>query len=163
LNVVLAFKEHTMQNRSQLVGYVLGPTEGEHLILHGGNIFIMADPSTGSNGLAMETQQVPAGVGIPIHRHFQMDEAFYVIGGSGTFILNDAPHSIGQGSSIFIPKNSWHGFQNPDRELLLLWVVAPPGLEAFFREVATRPGVPPVQRTKDQLNGIARKYATEFR
>ena len=27
-----------------------------------------------------------------------------------------------------------------DRELLLLWIVAPPGLEAFFREVATRPG-----------------------
>ena len=47
--------------------------------------------------------------------------------------------------------------------LLLLWIVAPPGLEAFFREVATRPGVPPVQRTKEQLNEIARKYATEFR
>ena len=152
-----------MDNQPQLVGYVVGPNEGEHLILRGGSIFIMANPSTGSNGLAMGTQQVPAGTGIPMHRHFQMDEAFYVIRGAGTFILNDAPHPIDQGSSIFIPKNAWHGFQNPDRELLLLWVVAPPGLEAFFREVATRPGVPPVQRTKDQLNGIARKYATEFR
>jgi quercetin dioxygenase-like cupin family protein len=152
-----------MHNRFQSVGCVLGPTEGEHLVLRGGNIFIVADPSTGSNDLAMGTQQVPAGVGIPIHRHFRMDEAFYVIGGTGTFILNDAPHSIEQGSSIFIPKNSWHGFQNPDRELLLLWVVSPPGLEAFFREIAARPDVPPVQRTKDQLNGIARKYETEFR
>jgi quercetin dioxygenase-like cupin family protein len=98
-----------------------------------------------------------------MHRHFQMDEAFYVIGGAGTFILNDAPHPIDQGSSIFIPKNARHGFQNPNCELLLLWVVAPPGLDAFFREIATRPGVPPVQRTKDQLNAIARKYATEFR
>jgi hypothetical protein len=73
------------------------------------------------------------------------------------------PLPIDRGSSIFIPKNAWHGFQNPDRELLLLWIVAPAGLEAFFREVATRPGVPPVQRTKEQLNAIARKYATEFR
>jgi len=144
-------------------GYALGPTEGEHLILRGGNIFIKADPTQGSTGLAMGTQQVLSGVGIPIHRHFQMDEAFYVIDGSGTFILNDKPHSIGSGSSIFIPRNAWHGFQNPDRELLPLWVVAPAGLEAFFREVATRPGVPPVQRTKEQLNEIARKYATEFR
>jgi quercetin dioxygenase-like cupin family protein len=144
-------------------GYVLGPSEGEHLIQRGGNIFIKADPARGSNGLAMGTQQVLVGVGIPIHRHFQMDEAFYVIDGGGTFILDDAPHSIDKGSSIFIPKNAWHGFQNPDRELLLLWIVAPPGLEAFFREVATRPGAPPVQRTKEQLNDIARKYATEFR
>jgi hypothetical protein len=44
-----------------------------------------------------------------------------------------------------------------------LWIVAPPGLEAFFREVAARPGVAPTPRTKAQLNEIARKYATEFR
>jgi hypothetical protein len=64
--------EHTMHSRSQLNGYMLGPTEGEHLVLRGGNIFIMAEPATGSNGLAMGTQQVPTGVGIPMHRHFQM-------------------------------------------------------------------------------------------
>jgi quercetin dioxygenase-like cupin family protein len=144
-------------------GYVLGPNEGERLIQRGGNIYIKADPTKGSNGLAMGTQQILAGVGIPIHRHFEMDEAFYVIEGGGTFILNDVPHPIDKGGSIFIPKNAWHGFQNTDRELVLLWIVAPPGLEVFFREVATRPGLPPVPRTKEQLNEIARKHATEFR
>jgi quercetin dioxygenase-like cupin family protein len=144
-------------------GYVLGPNEGEHLIQRGGNIFIKTDPTRGSKGLAMGTQQILVGVGIPVHRHFEMDEAFYVIEGSGTFLLNDTPHPIEKGGSIFIPKNAWHGFQNPDGELLLLWIVAPPGLEAFFREVATRPGGPPLQRSKEQLNEIARKYATEFR
>jgi len=144
-------------------GYVLGPSEGEHLIQRGGSIFIKADPTKGSNGLAMGTQQVLAGVGIPIHRHFEMDEAFYIVEGGGTFVIDDAPHPFDKGSSIFIPRNSWHGFQNPDRELLLLWIVASSGLEAFFREVATRPGVPPVQRSRQELNEIARKYATEFR
>lgn len=144
-------------------GYVLGPAEGEHLIQRGGNIFIKADPTKGSGSLAMGTQQILTGVGIPIHRHLQMDEAFYVIDGGGTFILDDARHPVEKGGSIFIPKNTWHGFENPDRELLLLWIVAPPGLEAFFREVATRPGVPPTQRTKAQLNEIAGRYATEFR
>jgi quercetin dioxygenase-like cupin family protein len=144
-------------------GYVLRADEGEHLIQRGGHIFIKTDPTRGSNSLAMGTQQILAGVGIPIHRHLKMDESFYVIDGRGTFILNDVRHPIEKGGSIFIPKNAWHGFENPDNELLLLWIVAPAGLEAFFREVATRPGVPPVQRTKDQLNEIARKYATEFR
>jgi len=144
-------------------GYVLGPNEGEHLIQRGGNIFIKADPKTGSSRLAMGTQQILVNVGIPVHRHFEMDETFYVIDGSGTFMLDDRPHPIEKGASIFIPKNAWHGFQNPERELLLLWIVAPAGLEAFFREVSTRPGGTPVQRTKEQLNEIARRYAMEFR
>jgi quercetin dioxygenase-like cupin family protein len=144
-------------------GYVLGPNEGEHLIQRGGNIFIKADPRRGSGGLAMGTQQILSGVGIPIHRHFEMDEAFYVVDGGGTFILNDVRHPIEKGASIFIPKNAWHGFENKDRELLLLWIVAPPGLETFFREVATRPGEKPVPRTREQLNEIARRHAMEFR
>ena len=144
-------------------GYVIGPNEGEHLIQRGGSIFIKTDPTKGSNDLAMGTQQVLVGVGIPIHRHVDMDEVFYVVDGAGTFILNDVPHPIQKGDSIFIPRNTWHGFQNPDRELLLLWIVAPPGLAAFFREFAAHPGAPPVQRTKEQMNEVARKHGTEFR
>ena len=144
-------------------GYVIGPNEGEHLIQRGGSIFIKTDPTKGSNGLAIGTQQVLAGVGIPVHRHVDMDEAFYVIDGAGTFILNDVPYPIQKGNSIFIPRNTWHGFQNADRELLLLWIVAPPELAAFFREFAAHPGAPPVQRTKEQMNEVARKHGTEFR
>lgn len=144
-------------------GHVLGLDGGEHLVQRGGNIFIKADPTNGSSSLAFGTQQILRGVGIPIHRHFQMDEAFYVIEGGGTLILNDVRHPIQKGASVFIPKNAWHGFENPDGELLLLWIVTPAGLEAFFREVASRPGVPATPRTREQLNEIARKYATEFR
>jgi quercetin dioxygenase-like cupin family protein len=144
-------------------GYVVGPDQGEPLILRGGSIFIKSDPTKGSGGFAMGTQQVLRGVGIPIHRHFQMDEVFHVLDGGGTFMLDDVPNSVEKGGSIFIPKNTWHGFDNPDRELLLLWIVTPAGLDAFFREVATRPGVAPISRTKDQVNEIARKYGTEFR
>ena len=144
-------------------GHVLGPRDGEHLILRDGNIFIKADPGRGASGLAIGTQQVLAGVGIPIHRHFEMDEALYVLEGGGAVILDDVRHIIEQGDTIFVPKNTWHGFENTDRELLLLWIVAPAGLEEFFREVATRPGIPATPRTKEQLNEIARKYAMEFR
>jgi len=147
-------------------GYVLGATEGEHLIhfRDHGNIFIKVGSATGSDNLAMGTQQVTLAAGIPIHRHFQMDEAFYVLEGRGTFILNDVPHSLEQGATIFIPKNSWHGFANPDHELLVLWVVSPAGLDGFFRDTCNPPGVPPKQLTREQIKEIAlKKYATEFR
>jgi quercetin dioxygenase-like cupin family protein len=141
-------------------GYVLGPRQGEHLVLRGGDMFIKVDPIGGSHRLAMGTQQILIGAGIPIHRHFEMDEAFCVMEGSGLFILDDVHHRIEKGASIFIPKNTWHGFENADSELVLLWMVAPPGLECLFREIATPA---PIRRTKEQLNEIARKYGTEFR
>jgi quercetin dioxygenase-like cupin family protein len=146
-------------------GYVLGPDGGDHLVhfRNPGNIFIKVDPVKGSPNLALGTQQVPVGAGIPIHRHFEMDEAFYILEGGGTFMLDEQPHPFEKGGTIYIPKNAWHGFVNPDHELLLLWIVAPPGLDGFFRETCNPPGVPRKQLTKDQINEIARKYATEFR
>ena len=146
-------------------GYVLGAAEGEHLVhfRDHGNIFIKVGLATGSDNLALGTQQVTVGAGIPIHRHFQMDEAFYVLEGSGTFILNDVRHPFEKSGTIFIPKNAWHGFANPDHELLLLWITSPAGLDGFFRETCNPPGVPPKQLTRDDINEIARKYGTEFR
>jgi quercetin dioxygenase-like cupin family protein len=146
-------------------GGVLGASEGEHLVhfRDHGNIFIKVGSATGSDNLALGTQQVTPGAGIPIHRHFHMHEAFYVLEGSGTLILEDVPHSLERGGTIFIPRNSWHGFANPDHELLLLWVVSPPGLDGFFRETCSPPGVAPKQFTREQIKEIARKYGTEFK
>jgi gentisate 1,2-dioxygenase len=92
-----------------------------------------------------------------------MDEAFYVLEGSGAVSLNDVRQPLEKGGTIFIPKNTWHGFSNPDQELLLLWLVTPAGLDGFFRETCNPPGVPPKPLTRAQVNEIARKYATEFR
>jgi quercetin dioxygenase-like cupin family protein len=146
-------------------GAVLGAGEGEHLIhfRDHGNIFIKIGTATGSNDLAMGTQQVMRGTGIPVHRHFKMDEAFYVLEGSGRVLLNDVSHPFEKGSVISIPKHSWHGFENPDHELLVLWVVAPAGLDGFFRETCSPPGTPAKQFTREQIREIARKYDTEFR
>ena len=79
-------------------GYVLGPHDGERLIQRGGDLFIKVCPLSGSNGLVLGTQQILVGVGIPIHRHVDMDEAFYVIEGSGYLILNDVRHPINKGA-----------------------------------------------------------------
>jgi len=145
--------------------YVLGSAEGEtlmHFRDHGA-IIIKASPATGSQQLSLGTQQVMRGTGIPVHRHFHMDEAFHVLEGSGSFVLNDVPHPFEKGATIFIPRNAWHSFQNPDHELLLLWIVSPPGLEDFFRETCTAPGAPSKQFTREQIHEIALKYGTEFR
>lgn len=144
---------------------LLGSNEGEHLIhfRDRGNILIKLSDANGSDHFALGTQQVMAGAGIPMHRHLEMEEAFYVLQGGGNLILNDEHRSFQPGATIFIPRNTWHGFENPDRELLLLWIVSPAGLDGFFRETCSPPGATPKQLTPGQIKEIARKYGTEFR
>src|SRR5271154_446264 len=64
-------------------GRVLDAGRGEHLVhfRDGGDIFIFSGVDTGSDSLALGTQQIKARGGIPIHRHLHMEEAFYVIEG----------------------------------------------------------------------------------
>jgi quercetin dioxygenase-like cupin family protein len=146
-------------------GYVLDATQGEHLVhfRDQGNIFIKLGAATGSPNLALGTQQVMKGTGIPVHRHFKMDEVFYVLDGSGIFILDGVRHSFEEGATIFIPKNSWHEFENPEDELLLLWVVMPAGLDGFFHDTCNPPGMPSKHLTLVEIHEIAREYDTEFR
>ena len=146
-------------------GYVIGATQGEHLVhfRDGGDIFIKVSAAGGSGDLAVGTQQVMVGTGIPIHRHSRMDEAFYVLEGSGNVVLDDVGHAFQRGASIFIPKNTWHGFENPRDELRLLWIVSPAGLDGFFRDTCSAPGAPAKSLSRDQIREIARRYDTEFR
>jgi len=139
--------------------------EGEHLVhfRDGGNIFIKLGSATGSEDLAIGTQQVMVGSGIPVHRHLKMDEAFWVLEGGGVLTLSDERHAFEKGATILIPRNTWHGFENHDHELLLLWVVTPAGLDGFFRETCSLPGMPRKHLTREQIAEIARKYETEFR
>src|SRR5205809_123177 len=59
------------------LGYVLGPTEGEHLIRNAGSIFIKVDPSRGSTNMALGTQQVPIGTGIRVQHARRAAKAIY--------------------------------------------------------------------------------------
>lgn len=157
-------QNQTLAQHAEAHGYVLSANEGEHLIRGGGNLFIKVDPSRGSEGVTLGTQQVPPGGRVPVHRHAQIDEVFYVAEGSGTLILNDERLSFDKGATIFIPKGAWHGFEKAEKEMLLVWAVVPPGLEGMFREIASRPGEPPKQISHEQLNWIAGKYGgTEYK
>ena len=82
--------------------------------------------------MALGTQQVPIRTGIRVHQHQEADEVLFVLEGTGFGILDDTSMPVEKGSAIYIPKGVWDGVENPDSELLLLWVVAPPGLGGVF-------------------------------
>jgi mannose-6-phosphate isomerase-like protein (cupin superfamily) len=158
-------------------GYVLGIDEGEHLVRSGaqahqqsapspaggGSIFIKVDPSRGSGSMSLGTQHLPMGTGIRVHKHQGSDEVLFVLDGAGFGILHDARIPLEKGSCMYVPKDAWHGIENPKSDLWLLWVVTPPGLEEMMREVASPVGSPPKQLTLEQLNEIAQRHGQQFR
>ena len=81
-------------------------------------------------------------LGLETAQGLVMTEAFYVLEGQGSVVLDDVRQPCGKGSTIFIPRMTWHSFENRDHELLLFWMVTPPGLDAFFRATCSPPGAP---------------------
>jgi quercetin dioxygenase-like cupin family protein len=143
--------------------YVLQSSEGETVVRPSGDIVIKVDPIRGAPNIAMGTQHLKIGAGIPVHRHELMDEILLVQDGRGAAIVNDARVPIEKGSTIYVPKGQWHGFDNPDSTLDLVWIVTPPGLEAFFREIGNPPGSPPKTLTREQFREIGQKHGTIFK
>jgi oxalate decarboxylase/phosphoglucose isomerase-like protein (cupin superfamily) len=86
--------------------------------------------------MALGTQQLPIGAGIRVHQHNEADEVLFVLEGRRAVASSTRSASPSKkGSAMFVPKGAWHGVENPEVEMTLLWVAAPPGLEDFFREV----------------------------
>ena len=64
------------------------------------------------------------------------------------------------GMVVYVPRQEWHGLRNTGTGLLqITWISAPPGIEAFFRELAR------VSNPHDQtaLQTLAQRYGIEFR
>jgi len=139
-------------------GILLGPAEGEALIGANGEVIIKVDAGSGSARLAMGTQQVLKGKGIAIHLHDHEDEILFVHRGSAIGIVGEKRRTLEAGSTVYIPPGVWHGVENPDGEVNLVWVMSPPGLESFFRDTRTPPGEPPKVLTPAQLEDIRRKH-----
>ncbi len=142
-------------------GYILSADDGERLTNPSGEVIYKVDPSRGSDNVTLGTQRVPSGAGNPRHRHAYMDEFFYVLEGSGTVLLNDERLPIHRGDTIFIPKGSWHTFENPDAELFLLFATTPTGQENYTRAISSRPGEPPKHLTAEQKLAIRQQVEAE--
>jgi mannose-6-phosphate isomerase-like protein (cupin superfamily) len=119
---------------------VLQPDEGETLIVGPpatGKIIIKIDPkNTGEMRLAMGTGELAPGAAIPVHLHEGLEELVFVYAGQGKGIIGDDEAELGPGTTIYVPRQAWHGITNTGTETLrMTWTVCPPGLENFFREM----------------------------
>jgi quercetin dioxygenase-like cupin family protein len=67
----------------------------------------------------------PPGSRHELHRHPNVEEVEYLISGSGIAYVGDDAVELGPGEAVFVPQNSYHGFENnSDDEVVMAWCYA---------------------------------------
>jgi quercetin dioxygenase-like cupin family protein len=130
-----------------------------------GRVTLLIDPvSAGPTQLDIGLEQIDVGGRIPTHRHAGQEETLFFLAGEGLALVDQEQFPIRPGAAVYIPRGMWHGVVNTGHEpLRLLWSLTPPGLSAFFREIARPAGAPPDPMTTDEFVQIARRHGMEVR
>ena len=119
-----------------------------------------ADPAlypavTGHPGLAMGYQHIAPGGRVRAHSHGSQIELQICFRGRGRVMVDGVAHPLDPGTACFLGYDVVHELINegPD-DLVMLWVITPPGLEDFFAAIgrpraAGEPAPPPFERPAD--------------
>src|SRR4029453_4818303 len=100
-----------------------------------------ADPTlhpavTRFEGLSMGYQTVAPGGSVREHSHGDQVELQICFRGSGRVMVDGVSHALRPGTACFLGYDVKHEIINDsDEDLVMLWVISPPGLEDFFRAV----------------------------
>lgn len=88
-----------------------------------------------STGGALSVFETSIAGGPPLHVHDREDECFYILDGELSVRCGEEAFSAGAGSFVFLPRGRPHRFWAPARPARLLLIVAPAGIEDYFREI----------------------------
>ena len=148
---------------SERKAYVFGLREGEIRLLRppaDGEVVIQVDPvNTGTERFVFGNQLLVPRYEIPLHTHENEDEVIFVHTGHGKVILEDKEVEFEPGMTVYIPPGVVHGVTNTtDEESRLVFVVSPPGLEEYFRDISVLPGEKREPMTPQQSQEIREKH-----
>ena len=146
-----------------------GPNEGDKLSVAGSEYRIVLMGEQTANVVAVIEMNVPSGSGPVPHEHPSFMESFYVLEGEVEFRTKQGNYTAKKGTMVTIPKDGpIHHFKNLSGEMAkLLCIVAPSGLDGFFKEGA-KPFVegekpqPPTDEQRAKLLETAERYGQKL-
>jgi mannose-6-phosphate isomerase-like protein (cupin superfamily) len=116
--------------------------------------------STGGDFSLMERTVPPHGRRPLPHRHVNCSEAFWVLDGTITFVLDGAEQRGGPDDFLLVPRGAGHTFGNDGDEPARLLVLHAPAMDAYFTELdALWSG--PEPPAPDQERALMARYGME--
>jgi quercetin dioxygenase-like cupin family protein len=100
-----------------------------------------ADPTlcpgnTGFEGLSMGFQTIAPGGRVREHSHSDQVELQICFRGRGRVVVEGVSHDLAPGTACFLGYDVKHEIVNEsNEELVMMWVITPPGLERFFEAI----------------------------
>jgi len=115
---------------------IVAPGQG-HLLTARGSVmaFKAVAAQTGGDFSLMERTLPPGGRRPPAHRHVNCSEAFFVLGGQISFVLDGDDLTGGPGDFLLVPRGAAHTFGNASGEPARLLVLHAPAMDAYFEEL----------------------------
>lgn len=99
----------------------------------------------------------------PLHVHDHEEEAFYVLEGSGVFVVGEERRELGPGDFVIVPGGAAHGLARMGGESLrMLVVTSPAGLEQFFVEVQNREASAGSPMDEEDVVALAAEFGTRI-
>ncbi len=114
----------------------LDATRGVSLGRPGWTLLASSELTGGAFELFEEVREAPSGP--PPHVHRDRDETFYVLEGRYVFTRGTDEIEVGPGQVVFVPRGTRHQYRTMQVDSKTLIVIAPAGLEDFFREMGVR-------------------------
>jgi quercetin dioxygenase-like cupin family protein len=111
--------------------------------------------------MAAMTVAVPAGSGVPPHRHRSEEEGYFVLEGELLLTLDGQEHRMRPGDFAHVPPGTSHGYRNPgpDTVRFLAWTVGGP-IDRFFVEMSEQVRAMPDDAPAMAL--LAQRYGVEM-
>jgi len=124
--------------------FVIGQADGDVMALVGGiGVQFKVEGEWTGGAVSIVEHPVPAGAFALPHTHSKEDEISYVLDGTLGAEIDGEETTIQAGQYLLKPRGLKHAFWNPtDKPARIIEVIAPAGLERFFRTMGTLRPVP---------------------
>lgn len=158
----------TMKDVTDKEGSILKASEGEIWFIGNErkaevNIKI-SKTSEHSPEISLLTEKITFGDGIPVHKHLNEEEFIFIQKGRLEVTIGSEIQDAEQGDLIYVPRNSWHGFENKsNEEAIILFGYSPSGFEDYFRAIGTKSIDQNLGFTADDWIRTNNKYGVVYR
>ena len=143
-----------------------------HVAVAGDTYTILVSGAETAGHYCLIDMHVPAGGGPPPHRH-DFEEMFTLLEGELEFTFRGKTSTVRAGSTVNIPANAPHSFENASSVAVrMLCMATPAGLDEFFLEIGDlvdgRTAQPPtltqeeLDERQKKVGSLLAKYRTEM-